>query len=75
MYYHILERGRNDHIQIRIDREQCRDCGHCLKLCKRGIFFQSNGTICVNSKKRCSGCMKCVDMCLYNAVEVFAEEL
>jgi len=60
-------RGR---VCIQIDREKCKDCGHCIKACKKGVFVFKDGEVVVENGDACNGCRKCGQVCVYNAIYI-----
>lgn len=53
---------------------RCRRCGACQQVCPRGAISSRFAYSTRIDRSRCDGCMKCVDACLYQALQISGEE-
>jgi 2-oxoglutarate ferredoxin oxidoreductase subunit delta len=66
--------------KVVIDRERCKGCGLCVKVCPKHILgFESdfnakgyNPAVC-SDESACLGCTMCAQTCPDIAIEVFTE--
>lgn len=54
-----------------IDRNICKECGHCLKVCPQNALDPKTGTVNVGL---CLGCGLCTAACSFGAVEMVLRE-
>jgi len=73
MYYLMYLTRDKGQIGIQIDRGRCTDCGHCLKTCKKEVFLFKDGKVFVGNERDCNGCRKCVEVCMYDALNIYKE--
>ncbi|MDI6618988.1 MAG: DUF362 domain-containing protein [Clostridiales bacterium] len=60
--------------QPRIDKENCRSCGLCIKNCsQKAISFDENKKASIDYSK-CIGCGQCVAVCQFNGAQVVWNE-
>jgi len=62
----LLERGR-PHDTYRVDADQCRDCGACLRVGCPAIT-QQEGHVSIDPML-CTGCGLCYDVCKFGAIQ------
>ena len=75
MYYLMYINRDKGQIRIQIDRDRCTDCGHCLRTCKKEVFLCRDGKVFVENEDGCIGCRKCMEVCVYNALDIFIERV
>jgi NAD-dependent dihydropyrimidine dehydrogenase PreA subunit len=73
MYYLMYMSRIKGRVRIQIDREKCKDCGYCIKACKKGVFLFKDGEVIVENEDVCNGCRKCGEVCVYNAIYISLE--
>lgn len=57
---------------VGIDRDQCKNCGSCIKKCSRGVYLRDNDKILIQSDK-CTGCLRCIRICPRDAITINAK--
>lgn len=60
----ILEEG------IRHDEEECVDCGACISVCPKEVFYFDNDWKMQVNTKRCILCGRCVVSCPHSALSM-----
>jgi L-aspartate semialdehyde sulfurtransferase ferredoxin len=58
----ILEEG------IRHDEDECVDCGACISVCPKGVFFFNDDWKLVVDTKKCILCGRCIPSCPHSAL-------
>ena len=51
------------------NKEKCKKCMRCVKICPAGAFYREGGEIFYESEK-CIGCGECIAYCPYGAITV-----
>jgi 2-oxoglutarate ferredoxin oxidoreductase subunit delta len=66
---------RKPEFDISIFRSWCKDCGICVKFCKKNVFDQDVlGSPLITRPKDCNGCQECVLHCPDFAIQVAKKE-
>lgn len=52
---------------------RCRQCGACALTCPQKAIRLGQSSVFRIDRKKCDSCMKCVDACLYNALQMSGE--
>jgi len=52
-----------------IEKGLCIECGQCLGICPKGVFYQREWSI-VADFSRCNGCLLCSDICPTRAIRI-----
>ncbi|HSA37974.1 MAG TPA: glutamate synthase-related protein [Methanoregula sp.] len=55
--------------RVRIDPEQCMNCGRCIGSCSYGVFRREGDDIRINSRN-CVACHRCIAFCPRDAIEI-----
>jgi len=60
---------------IQVNTRLCEACWGCLEVCPNHVLgkleFGPHRHIRIKASENCKGCKKCVDSCLYHAIEYF----
>lgn len=73
--------GKPRVVDVELDFEACKECGYCVKVCKKEVFapgsrFNGKGyrAMEVKHKEKCIGCMKCFFSCPDFCIEIKGAE-
>lgn len=65
---------------IEIDSSRCKECGYCVKTCKKGVISIEEKVnekgyhyAVPSSQENCVGCSMCAIMCPEAAIEIWRE--
>jgi NAD-dependent dihydropyrimidine dehydrogenase PreA subunit len=56
--------------QVRVDKENCKGCEECMKVCTVEVFEMQGGKPVPINDKECLGCESCVQSCEEKALAV-----
>jgi NAD-dependent dihydropyrimidine dehydrogenase PreA subunit len=55
---------------ITVDKEKCKLCGECVKICPSEIYRVEGDCVVVGNSADCSGCQSCVSVCENQAITI-----
>jgi Fe-S-cluster-containing dehydrogenase component len=62
-------RGTVPKVKVSYRPHICMHCGSCISVCPiEGAIYQREDGLVIIDPVKCTGCMKCVDSCAYNAI-------
>jgi NAD-dependent dihydropyrimidine dehydrogenase PreA subunit len=59
-----------DVVTLEFERERCKGCGMCLRVCPMGVFARSNGKVDIQNRDACIECGACRQNCPEEAIRV-----
>lgn len=65
--------GLERKFQVMFKKDACVSCGACVPVCPKGIHSITEQGHTVNREIDCIGCRKCMEACLYNALDIAGE--